>query len=76
MEKDHKAEIGSLQAKLESADGRVSDLLTQNTNLQRLLDAANDKVQNIAAKALEAQGNAQTIVHMTKMAENTSSGKR
>lgn len=76
MEKDHKAEIGSLQAKLESAEGRVSDLLAQNTNLQRLLDSANDKVQSIAAKALEAQGNAQTIAHMTKMAESTSSGKR
>lgn len=76
MEKDHNALVNTLNAKLESTESRVADLIDQNKNLQRLLDAANEKVQNIAAKALEAQGNAQTIAHMTKMAESSSNGKR
>lgn len=76
LEKDHKAEINSLQAKLEAVTDRVHDLVAQNEKLQNHLDAANQKVQTIAAAALESQGNARTIEHLRGMAESTGSGKR
>jgi DNA repair exonuclease SbcCD ATPase subunit len=68
LKKTHEAEMTVLKGKNESLAEQVGDLRTENTNLTAKLNEAYAKIQDVALKSLESQGNSRMVELSRSMA--------
>jgi hypothetical protein len=75
LKKTHEAEVMVLNGRVTDLQSRYNEMRDQNTQLTNKLESAYSKVQSVAEKALDAQGNRETVAAVRQMSE-TSSQKR
>jgi hypothetical protein len=67
LRKEHEGERNVLAARIEALDRLVKDLTTQNAKLANQAEAAYQKVQEIAEKAIDGSSQAKSYVELQKM---------
>jgi hypothetical protein len=76
LKRNNDADMKVLQHEVDTLKVAKEGLERKVTDLEAKLESAYDKIQGVAAKALEAQGNAKTTAEIQKAVASTSSGKK
>lgn len=72
LKKSHEAEVSILAAKVESLELQLRTVHEENSALSIKLDEAYEKIQAVAVKSLESQGNARMVEMSRSMAADQS----
>jgi hypothetical protein len=75
IKRNHEADIKVLQHETQSLAKARDDLVEKVKDLENKLEAAYEKIQGVASKALESQGNARTTEEIQRAVASTTTGK-